>query len=532
MLFVVTQRVVVNASEGEIVDINKGAGYSSSDYYEMAQKLVEKYPNILLLEVLGKSVDNKPIYAIIMTENVAGSVKRDDFNVFRMHYFVEAGMHARETVNPAIVLKMIEDYAIDYVNDKHIAGFNVKQELTSSVIHFIPLLNPDGHDLSKFGINSVKTAEGKKIINSISDKKYSEWKANLRGVDINRNFPDRYLDKKTKQWVEKWQKYPSSLMSYVPSGSYYSGPYAGSEPETKLYMDYMLKYDFRNKITYHSRGEILYFDWSYAPEGYSTKAKVLADLTYKLNGYAIQYNRTGPGAGKGSGFGSAYFAANTLKPTVTLETVPSGTPTPTPQKYFKAAYNQTYLLPLHFVQAGKKEGYHKYRLYVEDKYIRDYFDYDYAMAHAKELGGKVLTGVGKPEMFLIEYITREKALTELISKYYDLTNLTVNALDTFKDTNSIIPTFSRNIGVLSKSDKFRPGDNITSYEVATIIYNIHKEKGIELTKTQEHMNQELKYSYPKWAKEAIQYVTYHEIMPEYSFRQELFDNVILKIINY
>ena len=155
--------------------------------------------------MLGQSYDGKPIYVVIMTENTKETLKRDDLNVYRMHYLIEAGTHARETVNPAIVLKIIEDYAIDYYNDGHIKEFNVKDELSIAVIHFIPLLNPDGHDLAKIGLASVETEVGKQIINSIKDKNYSEWKANLRGVDINRNFPDRYLDKTTKQWIEKWQ---------------------------------------------------------------------------------------------------------------------------------------------------------------------------------------------------------------------------------------------------------------------------------------------------------------------------------------
>lgn len=519
---------VVEASEKQIIDISKGATYLSTTYYEKAQELVLKYPNILHLEVLGYSVDQKPIYVLVMTENVQETIQRDDFNVYRMHYLIEAGTHGRETVNPFIVLKMIEDYAIDYYNDNHIKEFNVNVELSTSVIHFIPLLNPDGHDLAKVGVSSVITEEGKKIISSIKDKNYPNWKANLRGVDINRNFPDRYLDKNINEWVDKWQLYPNSYVSYEPSGAYYSGPYAGSEPETQILMQYMTKYDFRNYITYHSRGKVFYFDWYYAPDGYNEKVIPLINIINKVTSYAIQYSTSG----LGSGYDNEYFSANLLKPGITLETVPAGTKTPTEQKYYQDAYNQSYLLPLYFVQEGNKEGYQKFRLYVDKKYVRDFFDYNYAYAHAQELGGEIIEGKGIPDMFFIETMTREEALIELIDEYYDIKALTVDATDTFLDTKAVIPTFARNRSILSRSDYFRPNDSITAAEIATIIYNIHKEKDLETTKQTDFMDINIVGNYPEWAKEAVQYVTYNNILSEKIFKHQYIDKQIVKRIYY
>ena len=390
--------VAYAAEKPEIVDLNSAYSYLSDDYYTKAIQLVEKYPDILYLEVLGQSYDGKPIYVVIMTENTKETLKRDDLNVYRMHYLIEAGTHARETVNPAIVLKIIEDYAIDYYNDGHIKEFNVKDELSIAVIQFIHLLNPDGHDLAKIGLASVETEVGKQIINSIKDKNYSEWKANLRGVDINRNFPDRYLDKTTKQWIEKWQKYPAFLYSKIPSGSYYPGPYAGSETETQILMNYMTRYDFRNYLTYHSRGQVVYYDWYYAPETFNNRAYVLGEIVNNITGYGIQSTTTG----NGSGYDNEYFSANLLKPGITVETVSYSVKTPIPQEYYRKTYDLAYLLPLYFVKAGREAGYNKYRLYVNNNYVRDYFDYDYALAHMKDLGGEIIEGEGTPKMHLVE----------------------------------------------------------------------------------------------------------------------------------
>jgi hypothetical protein len=244
----------------------------------------------------------------------------------------------------------------------------------------------------------VETEVGKQIINSIKDKNYSEWKANLRGVDINRNFPDRYLDKTTKQWIEKWQKYPAFLYSKIPSGSYYPGPYAGSETETQILMNYMTRYDFRNYLTYHSRGQVVYYDWYYAPETFNNRAYVLGEIVNNITGYGIQSTTTG----NGSGYDNEYFSANLLKPGITVETVSYSVKTPIPQEYYRKTYDLAYLLPLYFVKAGREAGYNKYRLYVNNNYVRDYFDYDYALAHMKDLGGEIIEGEGTPKMHLVE----------------------------------------------------------------------------------------------------------------------------------
>jgi len=246
------------ATPANVVDINKGESYSSHDYYNIAKTLVQRYPDILHLEIIGQSIDKKPIYSIIMTENVTDSINKDDFNVTRSHFLTEAGNHSRETVNPTIIIKLIEDYAKDYYNDSHIKEFNIKLELNKIALHFIPLLNPDGHDLVKFGRNSIATPEALRILNSVPDKNYPRFKANLKGVDLNRNFPDEYFNKDTNKWVNKFQVHRNQFHSDTPSGEYYGGPYGGSEPETQAMMKYVTKYDFRNFLSFHSRGNVIY----------------------------------------------------------------------------------------------------------------------------------------------------------------------------------------------------------------------------------------------------------------------------------
>jgi len=508
--------IYANASSNEVFDFSKGSTYSSWNYYHIAEALVEKYPDLLHFEIIGYSRDKKPIYAIIMTENVQEVMDRDDFYVFREHYYVEAGNHARETVNTAILMKMIEHYCMDYYDDTIIKEFHLKDELKKAVIHFIPLVNPDGFDLVKFGTSHIQTEEAKQLLNSVKDKNYKKFKANLAGVDLNRNFPDVYYDLDTKQWVDKFQKYNNQYYSEVPSGEFYAGPYAGSEPETQAIMAYVKRYDFRNFISYHSQGEVIYHDRYWFSQDVKDRELAFAEVLGKVSGYML-INKITPDSGKGSGFFGDYAVSETLKPAVTVETTKNSMPTE--QKYYQKAYNQTYLLPLYAVKHGREVGYFKYRLYVDGVYVRDFNELVYAEAHASKYENSLIieaTGVPKYKL-LTKPMTRTEAVTTLISKYYDLTNLTVNALDTFSDNKDIIITFAKNQNIVYGSDgNFNGQELVSPYEVAVILYRIHNNLGY--IQNNEYQNYVLKNDYPDWAKDSIKFVLHNNMMEEYMFK--------------
>ena len=388
---------IIFAESVDIFDYDKGSAYSSSDYYRIAQELVAAYPEILHFETIGFSRDKNPIYAITMTENVREAIARDDFSLYRTHYYVEAGTHGRETVNTPIVIKIIEDYAKDYYDDNYIAEFNLKEELGKAAIHFIPLVNPDGFDLVKFGTGSVNTQAATTLLSAVAKTNFSDYKANIAGVDLNRNFPDEYYDTITMKWINKFQVYRGSIPSDDPSNGYYAGPYGGSEPETAAVMDYVLRYDFRNFLSFHSRGKYIDCGKYWFGADYNKRAFELAMALHDVNHYRVDSYSSG----KESGFLSDYAVAQTLKPVVTIETTLGDLPTH--QSLYKEAYAENYLLPLYAVRQGNTSGYLKYRLYVDRTYVRDFSEYIYAKAHADRYEeSTIVAGTGIPEMTLNE----------------------------------------------------------------------------------------------------------------------------------
>lgn len=61
-------------------------------------------------------------------------------------------------------------------------------------LHFVPMLNPDGVELCLKGLNSVNNYADREFLFKINENSsnFSLWKANIRGVDLNTNFPARW----------------------------------------------------------------------------------------------------------------------------------------------------------------------------------------------------------------------------------------------------------------------------------------------------------------------------------------------------
>lgn len=378
--------------DNPLLNLQSGTEYSSEDYSSIAKELAIRYPEIISYRTIGYSHDGREIYSIVMTDDVKESMERDDYKTFRMHYLIDAGVHGRETVNPAILIKQIEDYAADYYRDSHIGQFNLRNILSKTVFHFVPMVNPDGHDLAKLGLDYIATDSTRETLTHIDEADYSHWKANARGVDLNKNFPDFYLEDGKDEFTHKWQKYKGDFYSNHPDGEYYPGESPGSEPETKTLMDYMESYDFRSYLSYHSRGDIVYYEYLWYPEEYRKNSLDLALKTQEVTGYEPI-----PDTGDGSGYSTSYHVALSLKPSLTVETLPYHTELPSGDHSYLEAYERTWLLPLYYQEIGEKTGYFPYRIYVDGKYVRDYPDEAYAKAMAKNLGGEIIVGSGLPE---------------------------------------------------------------------------------------------------------------------------------------
>jgi g-D-glutamyl-meso-diaminopimelate peptidase len=245
-----------------IIEIDMKKDYSTKQLNSILEQIKLIYPNRVEIETLGNSYGKLEIKVIRIKKVTTTYDFTKRYNKGVSNYLITGGIHGRETVNAKLLIKQIIYYL-----ENNLIPDNV-------VLHYIPLINPDGYELSLFGPDNIENASY--YLGQIDDLNYLRWKSNLRGTDINRNFPDIYLNLDTMKWIDIRGQTSSDLyVSENPSGAYYFGKEAGSEVETLCVMNYIKRYRLDGSVDYHSQGNVIYWRKWFMSKQYNNKVNKL-----------------------------------------------------------------------------------------------------------------------------------------------------------------------------------------------------------------------------------------------------------------
>lgn len=215
-------------------------------YFELLQK-IKTLGQGYKVKVIGKTEFNRDIIAVERTLN-------ESFYTA----ILLSGIHARENISSDVVFEMIRQNLFDEINE-----FNLS---------FIIIANPDGVELQSGAIESFPVNAQSELININSGSKdFSMWKANARGVDINNNFDARF---------------GTNVHASVPSPHGYIGEIAESEKETKAIASYTKNKKPFITISYHTKGEEIYFNFFQDPKRLERDEKIAKQFE-ESTGYKI-----------------------------------------------------------------------------------------------------------------------------------------------------------------------------------------------------------------------------------------------------
>ncbi len=248
-------------------------------------ELVKKYP-FLTLERIGWSLLGRPLYTLKL-----GKGPR------KIH--VNGSHHANEWITSIIIMKSIEIICELVEHKMRQSGDCIEKLLSAATFDFVPMVNPDGVELCTN--NSLKDYDMTRLIKlNEGQSDFSKWKANIRGVDLNRNYDAGFED--YKKITEKKE----------PSYAYYQGMYPESEPETKAIAQLTRKQNYDMVFAYHTQGEVIY--WTYQ-DIYIAEAEKYAKMFSKTSGYDLDV----PGPEAASGGYKDWFILHFKKPGFTIE---------------------------------------------------------------------------------------------------------------------------------------------------------------------------------------------------------------------
>ena len=154
-------------------------------------------------------------------------------------------------------------------------GVNVPNLFEEFTLYLVPLVNPDGVDLVNGLLDSGRFYRSAIRIAATYPKIAfpDGWKANIRGVDLNLQFPAGWEEAKRIKYAAGYTK---------PAPRDYVGPMPLSEPESVAMYQFTRMHDFALILAYHTQGEVIYWRYlDYEPE----KAYAIAQYFASVSGY-------------------------------------------------------------------------------------------------------------------------------------------------------------------------------------------------------------------------------------------------------
>ena len=194
--------------------------------------------------------------------------------------------------------------------------------LQGVTIHFVPNNNPDGVAISQFGLNAINDPTIRQQVSAMGNGDWAQWKANARGVDLNRNFD------------AGWQEFRGAAQ---PSPERFKGAYPGSEPEAAALIRLTQDYHIKRAISYHTVGALIYWYYKQSGEVLSESEKFAREIS-RTTGYPLDDDYTAVDAA-----GYKDWAVYKLGvPAITIECgAESGYyDNPVPQRYFSGIWQR------------------------------------------------------------------------------------------------------------------------------------------------------------------------------------------------
>lgn len=271
--------------------INLDRFYTYNEMLSTWIAIHKNYPVLTTIFSIGQSHENRELICIKLGKGCDGPV-------------MLSGVHGRERINPIVLTAICAKYCSQYYSEQ--AEF---QYLNNFCIYFIPLLNPDGYELA-----------------STCKQKYT-YKANARGIDLNRNF--------------------SSVNFTITTGS--DLPF--SENETKAFRNFCKSHATTGLIDFHSRGESIYYFRQALDNVYNQRQYQLAKQLSYLTGYSLNTPWEENIDGISGGNSVNFYSETYHKPAITIETVSETETFPLPIYNQYKTFQTVKEVPLYFSKA-------------------------------------------------------------------------------------------------------------------------------------------------------------------------------------
>ncbi|WP_349407806.1 M14 family metallopeptidase [Pseudalkalibacillus sp. SCS-8] len=208
--------------------------YDYKTMLRQLKRLSEIYPFINV-----RSIENSVLGKAIPEIQIGNGTKKVHMN---------GSFHAQEWITTAVLMNFLNDYLLALTNQWTIRGLKMSPFYDGVTLSIVPMVNPDGVDLVLNGPPDDDFYRDYVMELNQGNQDFSGWKANIRGVDLNNQYPAKWE-------IEKERK------PQQPAPRDYPGDEPLSEPEAIAMAELAYQENFDRVVAFHTQGEEIY--WGY-----------------------------------------------------------------------------------------------------------------------------------------------------------------------------------------------------------------------------------------------------------------------------
>ena len=163
--------------------------------------------------------------------------------------------HANEWITALLLLRFLEEYARAVSENGTVFGWAAQSLYQRATLHVVPMVNPDGVDLVTRAISEEDLAwkRARRLADSYPEIPFPEgWKANLRGVDLNLNYPAGWEQARENKFAQGYTR---------PGPRDYVGAAPLDQPETEAMALLTERIAPELTVSWHTQGGVIY--WKY-----------------------------------------------------------------------------------------------------------------------------------------------------------------------------------------------------------------------------------------------------------------------------
>jgi len=221
------------------------------------RRLALTYP-FLSFHTIGSSVLGKPIPAIRLGRGATP-----------VH--INAACHANEWITTPLAMRFLEEASQACAAGDVWHGRALREVLADVTLWLAPMVNPDGVDLAQRGVVPGQPYGEQLLVWNGGSADFRSWKANVRGVDLNDQFPAHWEEEQARRGREG------------PGERDYGGAAPLSEPEAQALFRLTQALDFELVVSLHTQGQEIY--WNYR-DCEPPEAAGYAERLAQASGYA------------------------------------------------------------------------------------------------------------------------------------------------------------------------------------------------------------------------------------------------------